>query len=190
MPKAATKAGKAPTKKTANTGRAAAPAPAPPKPTPVGRLGDDVAPKPGTAVKFSREPLSVILARTDVVAGGVRIKALAPSSLRVARGQVIHIKHAYRLQENSPEREEYRFLLKSTLAGRQHQPSLARLGDQWGVPEDIGGYLQHEYTCNQPGRHVLEFEIGSEYCIMGWGDSTVQALDRKELKGKLDVFVG
>lgn len=147
------------------------------------RLGEDEAPK------LSREPVSIVVARSHIVAGGVRIKAEAPPALRVAKGQVIHVKHAYRLQEDSPEKEEYRFLLKSRLGSREHAPSLARLGDQWGVPEDIGGYLQHEYTLSQPGRTTLEFEAGAEYCVMGWGDSTVQALDRKDLSGKVDVIV-
>ncbi|MFA5945215.1 MAG: hypothetical protein WC876_12205, partial [Candidatus Thermoplasmatota archaeon] len=111
-------------------------------------------------------------------------------ALRVAKGQVVHVKHAYRLQEHSPEKEEYRFLLKSKLAGREQPPKLARLGDQWGVPEDISGYLQQEYTCSQPGRYVLEFEVGAEYCIMDWGDTSVQAMDRKDLTGKIDIHVG
>jgi hypothetical protein len=162
----------------------AAPRPSTPRSAPVGRLGDDVAPR------LSREPVSIIVAKTDVVAGGVRIRASSPSVLRVAKGQVVHVKHAYRLQEHSPEREEYRFLLKSRLGGREHAPSLARLGDQWGIPEDISGYLQHEYALGQPGTHTLEFEVGSEYCVMGWGDTAVQALERKELKGAIDVIVG
>ena len=155
------------------------------------RLGDDLEPVTGgPAPKLSREPVSVIVARTDVVAGEVRLKSTGPSSIRVAKGQVVHVKHAYRLQENSPEKEEYRFLLKSRLGGREQPPRLARLGDQWGVPEDISGYLQHEFTLDRPGRHVLEFEAGSEYCVMDWGDTAVQALDRKNLAGKIDVLVG
>jgi hypothetical protein len=160
----------------------------PKTPTPQ-RLGDDIAAGLGVP-KLSREPLTIIVARTDVVAGGVRIKSTGPSALRVAKGQVVHVKHAYRLQEHSPEKEEYRFLLKSKLAGREMPPKLARLGDQWGVPEDISGYLQHEYTLSLPGRHVLEFEVGSEYCIMDWGDTSVQAMDRKDLTGKIDIIVG
>lgn len=157
----------------------------PPSPA-MQRLGEGLP----TAPKLSREPVTVIIARTDIVAGGVRIKSTGPSALRVAKGQVIHVKHAYRLQEHSPEREEYRFLLKSKLAGKEHAPSLVRLGDQWGVPEDVAGYLQHEYTLGNPGMHSLEFEVGSEYCVMGWGNTTVQALDRKDLKGRVDILVG
>lgn len=168
--------------------------PAPPvvpaTPTPR-RLGDDLGTMAGgPGPKLSREPVTIIVARTDVVAGGVRIKSTGPSAVRVAKGQVVHVKHTYRLQEHSPEKEEYRFLLKSRLAGREQPPKLARLGDQWGVPEDISGYLQHEYTLAQPGRHVLEFEVGSEYCVMDWGDTDVQQMDRKDLTGKIDVIVG
>jgi hypothetical protein len=154
------------------------------------RLGDDLPFAGGVAPKLSREPVTIIVARTDVVAGGVRIKSAGPSAVRVAKGQVVHVKHTYRLQEHSPEKEEYRFLLKSKLAGREQPPKLARLGDQWGVPEDISGYLQHEYTLAQPGRHVLEFEVGSEYCVMDWGDTDVQQMDRKDLAGKIDIIVG
>ena len=172
--------------KTAKT--TAASAPPTPKSTPA-RLGDDVA-AGGPAPKLSREPVTLIVGKTDIAGGKVRIRGIAPTILRVARGQVVHVKHAYRLQEHSDEREEYRFLLKSSLGGKPHAPSLARLGDQWGIPEDISGYLQHEYTCSTPGRHTLEFEVGSEYCVMGWSDTDVKALDREELKGAIELVVG
>jgi len=185
---------KAPAKRTTKakakpTGHKAAeprPAVVPKTPTPE-RLGDAI---PSAAPRLSREPVTLIVARTDVVAGGVRVKSTGPSAVRVAKGQVVHVKHAYRLQEHSPEKEEYRFLLKSKLAGREQPPKLARLGDQWGVPEDVSGYLQHEYTLSQTGRHVLEFEVGSEYTVMDWGDTNVLNLDRKDLKGKIDLIVG
>jgi hypothetical protein len=140
--------------------------------------------------KLSREPVSILVARTDIVAGTVRIRATAPPALRVAKGQVVHVKHAYRLQEHSPEREEYRFLLRSSLAGQEPPPKLARLGDQWGVPEDISGYLQQEFVLTKPGRHVLQFEVGSEYCVMAWGNTTVQALERQDLSGTVEILVG
>ena len=179
--------------RTTSKAQPAAPRPAAVEPKPAAasvRLGDDLPAGTGPAPKLSREPVSIVVARSDIVGGGVRLKANAPAVLRVARGQVVHVKHAYRLQEASPEREEYRFLLKSRLGGLTHAPSLARLGDQWGVPEDIGGYLQHEYRLDRPGRTTLEFEAGAEYCVMGWGDPTVQALDRKDLSGTVDVIVG
>lgn len=148
-----------------------------------GRLGDDVAPR------LSREPVTLILAKTDIAGGKVHIRQKAPAVLRVAKGQVLHVKHAYRLQEHSEDREEYRFLLKSSLGDEVHAPSLARLGDQWGIPEDISGYLQHEYKPTKPGRYTLAFEIGSEYCIMGWGDTEVQALERADYQGSVDLIV-
>ncbi|HUR25667.1 MAG TPA: hypothetical protein VM327_06620 [Candidatus Thermoplasmatota archaeon] len=181
--------GKSPRRLAAEAAPATRPPVVPKTPTP-GRLGDDIPFAGGPAPKLSREPMTLIVARTDIVGGGVRIKSTGPSAVRVAKGQVVHVKHAYRLQEHSPEKEEYRFLLKSKLAGREQTPKLARLGDQWGVPEDISGYLQHEYTLAQPGRHVLEFEVGSEYCVMDWGGTTVQNLDRKDLAGKIDIIVG
>ena len=65
------------------------------------RLGDDLpALASGAAPRLSREPVTIIVARTDVVAGGVRIKSTGPSALRLAKGQVVHVKHAYRLQEH------------------------------------------------------------------------------------------
>jgi hypothetical protein len=153
------------------------------------RLGDDL-PMPGTAPKLSREPVTLIVGRTDIAAGKVRIKRMAPTVVRVAKGQVVHVKHAYRLQEHSEDREEYRFLLKSSLGGVAKPPALARLGDQWGVPEDIGGYLQQEYVCSAPGRHTLEFEVAAEYCVMGWKDTQVKELDREDLKGAIEIVVG
>jgi len=185
---------KATGKKAAKPGKPAAPAApaptaAPPRP-PVakGRLGAEMLPPPAAAP--SRDPVSIVVARSEIVDGGARIKAQSPPVVRVARGQVVHVKHAYRLQEASLDKEEYRFLLKSRLAGREHPPSLARLGDQWGVPEDVSGYLQHEYTMSATGTHRLEFEAGAEYCVMGWKDTTVKALDRKDLSGAVDIVVG
>lgn len=192
VPKAAPKTSKPAARRAAKpapTKPAAAPAAAKPatRPSGVNRLGDDV---PSLAPKLSREPVTLIVAKTDIAGGKVRIRKLAPAVLRVAKGQVVHVKHAYRLQEHSESREEYRFLLKSSLDGTAHLPSLARLGDQWGVPEDVSGYLQHEFTLSAPGRHTITFEVGSEYCIMDWGDTDVKALEREEATGKVDVIVG
>lgn len=184
------KAAKAPASKTADTARGAAAAKAAPaRPVPVARLGDDLPAGGADAPKPSREPASLVLGKAEVAGGKVRMRRMAPEVLRVARGQVLHVKHTYRLQEHSDDREEYRFLLRSSLGGKAHAPSLARLGDQWGVPEDVSGYLQHEYTCSAPGRHVLEFELGAEYCVMGWGDTDVKHLDRAELKGTVEIVV-
>ena len=179
-----------PTKKASKAAKPAALQPKPQAapvvaPTPT-RLGDDL---PAMA-KLSREPLSIMLARTDIVGGKVRIRRMAPTVFRVARGQVVHVKHTYRLQEHSEEREEYRFLLKSSLGGKVHPPSLARLGDQWGVPEDISGYLQHEYTFATGGRHTLTFDVGAEYTVMDWGDTEVKALEREDLSGTIEIIVG
>ncbi|HJQ93108.1 MAG TPA: hypothetical protein VJ874_02355 [Candidatus Thermoplasmatota archaeon] len=193
MAKKAAAKGTSKPKATARGKKAPKPQPGPPvvpRTATPRRLGDDIPLAGGASPRLSREPVTILVARTDVVAGGVRIKSTGPSAVRVAKGQVVHVKHAYRLQEHSPEKEEYRFLLKSKVAGREQAPKLARLGDQWGVPEDISGYLQHEYTLAQPGRHVLEFEVGSEYCVMDWGDTTVQQMDRKDLAGKIDIIVG
>ena len=150
------------------------------------RLGDDLG---GAAPRLSREPVSLIVARTDIVGGQVRMALNGKGGLTVARGQVVHVKHPYRLQEHSTEREEYRVLLKSSLDGKPHAPALARIGDQWGVPEDINGYLQHEYTFATPGLHTVEFEVGAEYCVMSWGKTEAQHLDRKDMKGRVDVVV-
>ena len=169
----------------------APPVPAPPapraaRPQPVSRLGDDLP----AAAPLSREPMSLMVARTDVVTGKVRIRKLAPAVFRVARGQVVHVKHTYRLQEHSEEREEYRFLLRSALDGKAHAPSLARLGDQWGVPEDVSGYLQHEYRFATAGRFTLTFDVGAEYTVMEWGDTEVKSLEREDLSGTIEVVVG
>jgi hypothetical protein len=146
------------------------------------RLGDD-------APRLQREPVSVIVARSDIAGGKVRITSKLDGPLRVAKGQVLHVKHPYRIQEDSEDREEYRFLLRSSLAGEEHPPSLARIGDKWGVPEDVAGYLVHPYTCKKACRFTLEFEAGAEYCVMDWGETDVKALDRKDLKGTVDVVV-
>jgi hypothetical protein len=177
-------AGKPRTPKVAAPAPVARPPPVAPRPS---RLGEDLLPAPA---RLTREPLSIVLAKTDIAGGRVNIKPLKVGPIRVARGQVVHVKHAYRLQEESAEREEYRFLLRSKVGGKEHPPSLARIGDQWGESEDISGYLQHEYVLDVPGTHQLSFEVGAEYTVMAWGETAVQAMDRKDMTGTIQVTVG
>lgn len=147
------------------------------------RLGDDVpAGKPG-------EPMSIIVAKSHIVAGKVRLDVQAPATLQVRRGQKLLIKHVYRAEEDSKEKEEYRFLLRSNLNGKDHAPSIARIGDIYAVAEDVAGYLVHEHVTSGSGRQELTFEVGAEYVVGGWKDPTVTAFDQQQAKGKISIVV-
>lgn len=151
-----------------------------PKPAPA-RLGGDLAPP------ARGEPLNLIVARSHIVGGTVRVELQAPAVARGAPGGKLLVKHAYRLQEDSKEREEYRFLLRSRLGPKEHAPSLARYGDAYGVPEDIGGFLVHEYVLPAKGPVTLEFEVGAEYTIGSWKSVDVDHHEVKQLKAEIQI---
>ena len=150
------------------------------------RLGDET---PAAAPRTAREPVNVIVAKSDIDGGKVHINLQKVGPVRAVRGQTLYVKHVYRLQEDSPEEEEYRFLLRSSLGGKEHSPSLARFGDVYAITDDVGGYLVHEYKLDKVGTHALEFSVGTEYVVMGWKDHAVKAMDRQELKGSIQVTV-
>lgn len=156
--------------------------PAPSKPAPA-RLGADLAPPP------RGEPLNLIVARSHIVGGGVRLDVKAPPTVRGVPGGKLLVKHAYRLQEHSTEREEYRFLLRSRLGKKEHAPSLARYGDVFGVPEDIGGFLVHEYVLPATGPVTLEIEVGAEYTIGSWKSVDVDHHEIKQAKVEIQVLL-
>lgn len=166
-------------KKSAAKATTVAATPAPAKAKPASRLGDDlVAPRRG-------EPLNLIVGRSHIVGGGVRLDLNAPTTVRGAPGAKVLVKHAYRLQEDSPQREEYRFLLRSRLGSKEHAPSLARFGDVYGVPEDIGGFLVHEYVLPATGPVKLEVEIGAEYTVGNWKSVDVDTHEVKQAKAEI-----
>lgn len=146
---------------------------------PAARLGDDlVAPRRG-------EPLNLIVGRSHIVGGGVRLELNAPATVRGVPGAKVLVKHAYRLQEDSPQREEYRFLLRSRLGNKEHAPSLARFGDVYGVPEDVGGFLVHEYVLPATGPVKLEVEVGAEYTVGSWKSVDVDEHQVKQAKAEI-----
>lgn len=151
---------------------------------PIKRLGDDLAaPRRG-------EPLNIVVARTNVVGGKVRFSVEAPEALRGTPGGKLLVKHVYRLQEHSPEREEYRVLLRSNLDDSEHAPSLARFGDNYAMPDDYSGFLVHEYQLPATGEAVLEFEVGAEYTIGSWKSTEVESHEMKTGKGTVRIRIG
>lgn len=126
-------------------------------------LGDDLLPP-----LRKGEPVNVVVARTDIVAGEIRLKSEAPQVVRGAPGAKLLVKHVYRLQEHSSEREEYRILLRSTLNGKEHAPSLGRFGDAYAMPDDYSGFLVHEYVLPASGVAQLSFEVAAEYTVGDW----------------------
>lgn len=165
-----------------------APAAAPP-PAPAARSGHDLRLGDDLPTTPRGEALNLIVARSHIVAGKILLDTAAPPAVRAQRGQKIQVKHVYRLEENSADKEEYRFLLRSSLGGREHPPSLARHGDVYAMPEDVGGYLVHEFTATGSGVQTLAFEVGVEYVVGDWKQTVVKHHDQKQVKGEIRVTV-
>lgn len=145
-------------------------------------LGDDFRP----ALRKG-EPVNLVVARTEVVAGEVRLKVDAPKTIRGAPGAKLLVKHVYRLQEHSPDREEYRILLRSTLNGKEHAPSLGRFGDAYAMPDDYSGFLVHEYVLPASGEGDLSFEVAAEYTIGDWKSERVDTHQVKRAVGDVKI---
>lgn len=140
-------------------------------------------------LKRRGEPLNLVLARTDVSGGKVRLKLEAPKTFRGAPGAKILVKHVYRLQEHSPQREEYRVLLRTRLNGKEHPPSLGRFGDNYAMPDDYSGYLMHEWTLPASGKVRLEFEVAAEYTIGSWKTEQVESHEVQRFEGDVEIVL-
>lgn len=149
---------------------------------PATRLGDDILPAPRRG-----EPTNVVVARTEVVAGEVRLKVDTPAVVRGTPGGKLLVKHVYRLQESSMDKEEYRILLRSALDGKEHAPSLARFGDNYAVTDDYSGFVVHEYKLPASGTATLTFEVGAEYTVGDWKSTDVETYDVKQGKGQVQI---
>ena len=147
-------------------------------------LGDDFRAPPRKG-----EPVNLVVARTQVVAGKVHLKVDVPKTIRGAPGAKLLVKHVYRLQEHSPDREEYRVLLRSTLNGKEHPPSLGRFGDAYAMPDDYAGFLVHEYVLPASGKAELAFEVAAEYTIGDWKSERVDTHQVKRAVGDVQILL-
>lgn len=146
------------------------------------RLGSDLAPAPKNG-----EPLNVVVARTVVMGGKLTLKVEVPTELRGRPGGKLLVKHVYRLQEHSTEREEYRILLRSSLDGQEHPPSLARFGDNYALPDDYSGFVVHEYTLPTKAEALLHFSVGAEYTVGSWKTQDVDVHEQKMGTGDVRI---
>ncbi|MEK6976635.1 MAG: hypothetical protein AABY18_09865 [Candidatus Thermoplasmatota archaeon] len=135
------------------------------------------------------KPVNLVVARSEVVAGQIRLKVDAPKTIRGAPGAKLLVKHVYRLQEGSPDREEYRILLRSTLNGKEHAPSLGRFGDAYAMPDDYSGFLVHEYILPASGAVNLAFEVAAEYTIGDWKTETVDQHQIRRAEGDVKIVL-
>jgi hypothetical protein len=147
-------------------------------------LGDDI-----LAPRRKGEPVNLVVARTEVVAGQIRLKVEAPKTVRGGPGAKLLVKHVYRLQEHSTEREEYRVLLRSNLNGKEHPPSLGRFGDAYGLVDDYSGFLVHEYVLPASGEGTLSFEVAAEYTVGDWKDVRVDSHQVKRAVGDVKIVL-
>lgn len=149
-----------------------------------GRLGESLVPP-----QRKGEPVNLVVARTDVVAGEVRMHVEAPKEIQARAGSKLLVKHVYRLQEDSSDEEEYRVLLRSNLGGKEHPPSLARFGDNFALIDDYSGFLVHEYTLSTKGETYLDFEVATEYTVGSWKTEEVSKHILKRGEGSVRVVV-
>ena len=136
------------------------------------------------------EPANLVVARSEVVEGKVHLKVEAPKELRANPGAKLLVKHVYRLQEGSTDMEEYRILLRSSLDGKEHPPSLQRFGDSYALADDYSGFVVHEHRLPASGTCRLDFEVGCEYTVGDWKTAEVDLHERKDGKGTVTIRVG
>lgn len=148
-------------------------------------LGDDMPASPAR----KGEPVNLVVCRTDIVAGEVRLKVEAPREIQGKVGGKLLVKHVYRLQEDSKSQEEYRVLLRSKLGGKEHPPSLGRFGDNYALIDDYSGFLVHEYTLPGKGETYLDFEVAAEYTVGDWRSAQVERHIIKRGEGSVRVLV-
>lgn len=135
------------------------------------------------------EPLNIVVAHTEVVGGHVHLEVRAPARARAAPGAKLLVKHVYRLQESSKDREEYRILLKSVLNGKTHPPSIKRFGDNYALTDDYSGFVMHEYTLPQQGEALLEFDVAAEYTVGEWKSEQVDVNERRDGSGLVRIKI-
>ncbi len=135
------------------------------------------------------EPRSIIVAHA-AVEGDVAVSGKAPATVRLQKGQPLHLKFTYRLREASRDQEEYRFELVSRLGDERDEPATAHWGDTWGYPEDIQGYVRQVYTPRKAGMFQLTWQAIAEYSVHGWGAAEEDVdVRRAARKGTLSVVV-
>lgn len=157
----------------------------PAKPAPKARLGESVASLPPPPKRG--EPLNIVVARSKVAGGKLHLSVEAPKLLRGYPGAKVLVKHVYRLQEDTTEREEYRILLRSSLNGKEHPPSLARFGDSYALPDDHAGFVVHEHTLPASGEALLRFEVGAEYTVGSWKTEQVDVHEQEQRSGEVRI---
>lgn len=136
------------------------------------------------------DTMELVVARADVKGGEVEMEVEDPGGLEVKAGSELLLKFPYKLKENSREREEYRFLLRTRVDGQETAPaSLARWGDQWGWPDEVWGTIQQRIPLEAPGEHVVDFEVLAEYIVAPWGSTAADVCEREEATGRLVVTV-
>ncbi len=115
------------------------------------------------------------------------IAAMNVDQIVVPPDGLLRLKARYHLEEQSPDRESYRFRLDAKLADHE-ATAIANHDDTWGFPDKKFGVCQIVFSDLPPGDHELRFEYRAEYGIGAW-DSSNESIETVELERTIKVFV-
>ncbi|HUR62536.1 MAG TPA: hypothetical protein VM286_09270 [Candidatus Thermoplasmatota archaeon] len=150
------------------------------------------APRPaiGSGTSAKGQEVRLVVARSLVAQGRIQLAVEAPPRIRLPFGALLLVRHAYALQEASPDRESYTFTLHAGIEGHEKERLVERISDRMGVDDDLEGFIQHRFRPRAPGTYHLDFDVEAEYVVGPWGSRKVQQQDRRVGAGRVTVVVG
>ena len=140
------------------------------------------------SLKTKLQPSSVIVAESTIQ-GSVAMELAPPKTIELRAGQELHVHHVFKLNEASPEQEEYRFALEIRVGNVRKRPLLRRFGDRWGLPDSVQGTLTQTHRFDTPGTHTVTYEAFAEYCKFEWKTHEVHQWDTVKKAGTVKVVV-
>jgi hypothetical protein len=147
-------------------------------------LPDSPAPFP----KTGRE-VPVVVARSLLNQGRVQVASQPVPRIQLRLGDLLLVRHAYELQESSPDKETYTFDLDARL-GEHVQPRVTeRIADRMGVEDDAAGFIQQRFRPRSRGTYELEFTAAAEYEVKPWGSGRLLTKERRAASGRITVVV-
>jgi hypothetical protein len=137
------------------------------------------------------DEIRIVLARARID-NEPTIEAVAPKEIRVKKDRPLRVQFLYHVEESSKAKEEWRFMLRSTVGKQEKSPIKSRWGDRWGLPDRFWGTLEQTFTFEEPGTYPGGFTVHAEYDREAWakkeGEKPAIAA-KKELAGKFVVHV-
>ncbi len=137
---------------------------------------------------MAKEPIGVEVARAKIL-GRTVLEPVAPSDVRIPRGQPFELRLMYDLQEASAEKEQYVFEITSRVNDNAEQKKKVQYGDKWGLPQSVIGYVAQPYMLDQPGVYDVTFTARAEYAKRKWLSRGDADLDERVVTGRLKITV-